>query len=410
MAMECPVTIEIRAARPEEMLDYRRLTAYVFSSPDEPSPDDEFAGTLRPEWTTCAFVDGRLAATMGAYPFRVRLNGRRASVAGITAVGTYPEYRRQGLLRRIKQQGFAEQRERGQYVAMLWASMGAIYQRFGYGLASTLAGYEFDPRQTAFFHDEVPKGSVRITPMDEARPVMQDIYRTFAEPRNLLIERVEVGWDAMLRPPPKGGRYHVGVYRVDAEPRGYMVYRTKEGEAMGEPNPQDTMWIRDLAYLDLDAYRGLWAHVRAHDLIGRVFWHNAPTDDPAPDLLLEPRALRRRTGDAMWMRLTDVEQALPLRPYSGEGALTLRIRDDLCDWNDATYRLETSGEEAIVTPTSEAPDLSMSVNTLAPLFSGLRTATHLANAGLIEARDASALGTADRLFATRYAPWCPDGF
>src|SRR5690606_38931302 len=174
-------------------------------------------------------------------------------------------------------------------------------------------------------------------------------------------------------------RYHVGVYRVDDEPRGYMVYRTRETETFAEPSPLDQMWVRDLVYLDLDAYRGLWAHMRAHDLIGRVFWHKAPVDDPAPDLLLEPRALRRHTGDAMWMRLTDVEQALPLRPYGGEGALTLRIRDDLCDWNDGTYRLETNGEEALASRTSDEPDLSMSVNTLAPLFSGLRTATHLAN-------------------------------
>ena len=51
-------------------------------------------------------------------------------------VGTLPEFRRRGLLRQVMTRAIGEQRDRGQALAMLWASMGAIYQRYGYGLAS----------------------------------------------------------------------------------------------------------------------------------------------------------------------------------------------------------------------------------------------------------------------------------
>jgi hypothetical protein len=49
------------------------------------------------------------------------------------------------------------------------------------------------------------------------------------------------------------------------------------------------------------------------------------------------------------------------------------------------------------------------VAALAVLLAGHRSATQLARAGLVAA-DEKALRVADGLFATTYAPWCPDGF
>jgi hypothetical protein len=43
------------------------------------------------------------------------------------------------------------------------------------------------------------------------------------------------------------------------------------------------------------------------------------------------------------------------------------------------------------------------------LLAGHRSASQLARAGLLEG-DGKAVGLADGLFATTYAPWCPDGF
>ena len=139
------MTVEIRAARKEEMGEFRRITGYVFAD-NESDPNDESNALVIPDWTTCAFVDGRMATTFGAFPFRMRLNGATAEVAGITAVGTLPEYRRRGLLRRVMAQSFRDQRERGQSLATLWATYGAIYQRYGYAPVTRRKSYDFDPR------------------------------------------------------------------------------------------------------------------------------------------------------------------------------------------------------------------------------------------------------------------------
>lgn len=401
------MTTEIRAARADEMEELNRLLSYVFGGPP-PGASDAPPDTLLPEWTTCAFVEGDIAVGTGAYPFTMRLDGRPVGAAGITAVGSYPEFRRQGLLRRCMEQGLAEQRERGQSIAILWASYGAIYQRFGYGLASSAIRYRFDPRLVPLRENPPLTGSVGLVPSDDALEQIQSIYKAYSAPRNLMLHRAPLYWQAVLAE-VQNRRPHVALYRNGAgEPRGYLVYRTR-GQEQDEPGPNHVMDVRDFIPLDVEAFRSLWAYIRRHDLV-RWVRMLAPPDDPAPDLLLEPRELRREVYDGIWLRVVDIERALPQRAYGAEGELRFRIVDDLCDWNEGCFQLETDGESAEVKRSELEPELVMPVRTLASLISGHADASQLMRAGLLEAPEPQALGRADRLFATEYPPYCPDGF
>jgi predicted acetyltransferase len=355
-----------------------------------------------------------MATTMGVFPFTVRLNGAPVKMGGVTAVGTLPQFRRRGLLRQVMKQGFETMRERGQAYAILWASMGAIYQRFGYGLAASQMGYSFDPRYAAFESPSAAPGSVTLLSSEDGFPVAKQLYIQHVAARNLAIHRSTVLWRVdNLRPAKKGGVVHIAVYRnADGEARGHLAYEATEDPDIRPPGPNQLFEVKDFVALDMDAYRGLWDYIRRHDLVGRVRIQNwLPVDDPAPDLLLEPRVLNRHTSDAIWMRIVDVEAAVPQRPYGDRGELTFAIAgDDMCPSNNGTYLLETDGPTTAIRRTDRAAGLTMRVNSLATLLAGHRSATHLARAGLIEASDAATLGTADRLFRTEYAPHCPNHF
>ena len=404
------MSIEIRPCRdPEELAEYGRIVSYVFASTD--GMDDELA-TTQPDWTTCAFADGKMAGTLGTFPFTVRLNGAPVGMGGVTAVGTLPSHRRQGLLRKIMTEALSTMRDRHQSYAILWASMAAIYQRFGYGLASTECSYDFDPRDVAFQRPIETPGTIELMTKEDAFPIIKQIYVQYATPRNLHIHRSAPLWEAStLRPPKKGQPLYVAVYRnAEGEPRGHFVYSTSE-EQIDRPGPAQTMATRDLIALDLEAHAALWEYIRRHDLVGRVTLRGAPEDDPIPALLLEPRMLNRKTSDGIWMRVVDVEQALPQRPYGARGELSFAIEgDDLCPWNNGLYLLETDGRTSAVQRTTRPAQLTMSPNTLATLLSGHRSATFNHRAGLLTAADASALATADAIFRTEYAPHCPNGF
>ena len=307
------MNIEIRACRDQEELKrYGEIVSYVFASTE--GMDDELS-TTQPDWTTCGFIDGEMVATMGTFPFTVRLNGSPVKMGGVTAVGTLPQHRRKGLLRKIMQQGFTEMKERQQSIAILWASMGAIYQRFGYGLMSSQVSYTFDPRFVGFEGGPAPTGSVTLTPKDDGWPIIKQLYIQYAQPRNLHIHRATALWEAsVLRPRKKGEPVFIGIYRNgDGQPSGYIVYRTFEPEGHGAGfGPRQTLEVTDFVALDMDAYRGIWEYIRRHDLVGRVEMRNVVgEDDPAANLLSEPRNLDRRTSDGIWGRVVDIEAAIP---------------------------------------------------------------------------------------------------
>jgi predicted acetyltransferase len=72
--------------------------------------------------------------------------------------------------------------------------------------------------------------------------------------------------------------------------------------------------------------------------------------------------------------------------------------------------METDGTTTEVRRTERAADVTTSPHVLASLISGYRPATHFARAGRLEAKDESALKTADAIFKSKYAPYCPNGF
>lgn len=405
--------MEIRPVTQEELEAFLAVPDYVFANNDSDETRSQRPVLIRPEWTLGGFVDGRLATSYGTWPFRVRLNGATIRMAGVTMVGTYPEFRRQGVLRAVTETALAAYRDAGQAFAILWASMAAIYQRFGYGLASTTCSYEIEPRHISFQWGDAAPGRVQVLSVEEARPVLESVYDQFHAPRNLMIDRAAGMWEGRLRPPGRD-RVHVGIYHAPGGvPSGYLVFSV-HNEARAEPGPSQVMTIHDWAALDAEAHRGLWEFCAAHDLVHRVVWSSVPEDDPMPLLLQEPRQLRRRTGDGLWMRISDVGAALRQRPYGDPGVLTLAVHDQLCPWNNATFVLETDGAESSAEVIDGQPspdaDLSLGIHSLAPLLAGHSPATVLARAGLVRARDEKALLMADRVFTTDYRPWCPDGF
>ncbi len=402
---------EIRAATSDEMIEFRTLTAYVFGD-NETDPASEEGALVQPEWSTCAFADGRMVSTLAAFPFRMRLNGATADTAGLTAVGTLPPYRRKGLLRRTLTRSFREQRERGQSLAILWASYGGIYQRFGYGPASNYVGYEFDPRWVGLHPGLEATGSVRIeADRDSALPRMKKLYREHSGPRNLLLHRADPTWHfGVCRASDKKHKTYLALYEnADGKTTGHVSYQLENEDGQGAP--WQTMTVCDFIALDVDAHIGLWEFIRSHDLVSRVKMGPVAEDDPSPLLVQEAEKLGRRMGEGIFLRVVDAERALGLRPYAAAGRLVVEIPlDPHCDWNEGCFEIEAGEGEQRVKRVGTVPDLSLPPRSLGSLLAGHSSASQLARAGLLDARDDQVLKIADRMFATAYRPFCPDNF
>ena len=408
--------LEIRPIRPEESEEFARVTAIAFGNYRLPIqvPDPPM---ILPEWSFCAFEDGEMTTSYAAFPFTIRLNGAPARAAGVTAVGTLPWHRRKGHLRAVTQADFNRRYEQQlEPIAILTASISGIYHRYGYSVVSTRQRYRIDPRWITMVPSLPPApGRIRGTNAEEL-PLLKDIYRKFAADRNLYLHRATIMWNTRALGIQRGyddndpGPAIVAIYEEAGEPKGYMCYTPKflvqHEDGAG---PGQRVFVRDIAWLNPAAYRAFWEHLRTFDLAVRVEMF-AGVDDPAMDVLLDPRELNATRGDWILGRVIDLERALPLRPYGAEGRVTFEVRDGMCPWNRDRWALEAGPEGAKIVRSKDAPQLSMDISTLALLLFGTMTPTNAVRSGRAEAAPGAPLALWDAMWRTEYAPHCPDGF
>ncbi len=398
------MSVTVRPVDTEEMPEFVRICSLSLAMAPE-----RFAA-MRPEWTLCAFEDGRLATCYGRWPFRMSFNGASTPVAGVTCVSTLPIYRRRGHLRAIMETDFRLLHEQeGPAIAILHASLAAIYQRFGYGIVSTHFSYRVEPRYLAFAHPGHARGTLREATRAESG-LLNVLLKRFRAPRTGDLHRSRAMWEyGVLAEPPAGHTLSIIIYEEDGEPLGYVIYTTGPG-GFPPPGPNQALDVRELIWLTPAAYRALWEHLARFDLVREVTWGTVPADDPLPHLLLEPRMLRATARDGILARIVDVARALPARPYAAPGTLTFELLDDLCPWNAGRWRLETSGAETQVRRTGEAPQLTLPVHTLALLLFGQVGASEAARMGRLDAHEPDALDRWDIVLRTRHRPFCGDHF
>ena len=400
---------EFRTITKDELEEFNKVVKYVFAeSSTDPVPEED---QLQPEWTTAAFHKGKIVATSGGYPFEMRLNGKSIAVDGLTAVGTEPGFRRRGLVREMvtRRLNMVHEHEE-QSASILWASMGAIYQRFGYGLSSSQIQCKFDPRYTEFQFPANVDGYVRIMTKEDGGQTIRDLYERFIEDRTLDLKRDDDVWWKNYFGTKKRRSYCAIYFNSSDEPEGYVAYNTSTIERAPDEGPDQKLWVRELIYLNIQAYRALWEFIREHDLVGKVEIH-MPVDEPAINMLLEPRAMRLNLSDGIWMRIVDAEKALTQREYSGPGNVVLEIRDDPeCPWNERRFELETDGESAEVAATNKSPQFTISPNGLASLMSGNASLSELNRVGRADVSDTNQIRYFDFMFSTKYRPFCRNGF
>ena len=196
---------------------------------------------------------------------------------------------------------------------------------------------------------------------------------------------------------------------ANGSPTGYVVYHVRNDKT-GHPTRGQELVVKDLVWLNADAYRSLWSWLARHDLVGRITWLRAPVDDPAPELFVEPRLLNSQPRDGIWLRIVDARRhsrSAVIRRAARSRSKSRRTTSRR--GTQAACKVECSPDGATVTPSRGNADITLSVKALASLYSGFRSARQLAQWGMLEGDDA-AIERATRIFATRHAPHCPDNF
>ena len=108
------------------------------------SDSDRRVGIDRFEFdrTLAAFDDSTPVGVTMCYSFQLSVPGQEMlPAAGVTYVAVLPTHRRRGVLSSLMRRQLDDVRDRGEPLAILWASEAVIYGRYGYGRASWHLGF-----------------------------------------------------------------------------------------------------------------------------------------------------------------------------------------------------------------------------------------------------------------------------
>jgi predicted acetyltransferase len=407
--------IEIRPMTLEDGDQFTNVMATAFG---ETFTDDEVAD--HDKWfeydrSIAAFDGDRLVGTGGAYSMDLTLPGLTTiPIGGLTAIAVLPTYRRRGILRSMIAYHFQETEGRGELVSGLGASESVIYGRFGYGLATTFADYEIDPRRGQFLRPVATPGSLRLLEPEETAKIVPPLYDRYRRGQPGELSRPQAWWDVYARDPEwmrQGDSRHYDVVYESAPGRveGWASYRVENRWPDGLA--ANVVKVRMLVGLTTEAEAALWRYLLDLDLAGTLRLHGRPVDDPVRWRLADPRRLRvTHVGDHLWLRLLDVPGALAARRYAVDDALVLEVTDAVRPGNQGRFRLEGGPDGAACEPSTAEADLTLDVADLGAAYLGGASLVSLARADRVAERTSGALLRADRMFAASPSPVCTTHF
>jgi predicted acetyltransferase len=398
--------MQVRRAEREEILAGLAPVSHYFGSTPNEESAQRFSRVLDHERMHIAEEDGAVLGGASAFDFRLTVPGARVPAAGITIVGVLPTHRRRGILTDLMRAQLDDIHERGEPLAVLWASEETIYGRYGYGVAAQCGDIELQRVYGGFREPIDPGGSYRLLSLEEALEVIPPVYERVAAETPGMFSRSRDWWESRVFHDPEarrdgGGEMQRVVYERDGEALAYALYRLKmdfeDGSSVGETRAIEAMGA------DPSATAAIWRFLLDVDWMDRVHSWLLPVDHPLFLLLERPRRLRFRLGDSLWVRLVDVAAALAARGRAAEGDVAIEVLDSFCSWNNGVYGADGS-------PASGAPDLRLDVSDLGSVYLGGFTFGQLWRAGRVEELSGGAVQRSDGLFRTERAPWCPEIF
>ena len=384
-----------------------------------------FHSRVEIERTVAAFDGGTMVGATGAYSFQMRVPGALAAVAGVSLVAVLPSHRRRGILSALMRQQLDDVHERGEAVAALFASEARIYGRFGYERASWHAGFSLRGGEGGLAPGAPTDGALRlrIAEPELARAELAKVYEQVLGERPGFFARNEAWWDRALTDEPEsreGGSPLRCVLAEDAaSPRGYALFSGRGRWDEDGFLPDGAIEVREVITADPAATAAIWGDLLSRDLTTEFHVPMRPVDDPLLHLLADPRRVRTRITDGLWVRLVDVAGALSQRRYACPVDVVIEVTDDLCTWNQGRWRLTAgaagppapgtgaAGLGATCERTTGPADIALPVRALGAAYLGGTRLGPMAAAGLVTELRPGTLAPLSTALSWDPAPWCP---
>ncbi len=369
-----------------------------------------------------AAVDGsRFVGTHASFTTNVTLPGGVATAANaVSGVTVLPTHRGQSILRSAMSADLDEAKDRGEALAVLFASEFSIYARFGFGVVTEAINLAIDTVGIDFRAGRGKVTSPRVELVDAADAVemCEPVYEAMRRDRAGAIDRALEKWQQtfglMTVPEQWKWKGHVAITRDDqGVVDGYVQYKGTADWSSGRPS--STLIVDELIAATPSAHLRLLEYLCTMAWVSKVTIDNCPVDDSSHLFLVdERRVARSHRIDQLWARVLDVAQVLTARSYEGADRLTIEVMDEGTGGRGGfaagRYALDAGPEGASCERSSLAADVTIGASELAGIVFGGMSFAALARAGRADEHTAGSALRVDRLFRTNLAPWNPTHF
>ncbi len=402
----------------DDLLAWRTTFATVFAMSTSSEETAAARETFLSQRLTGVKDDGRWVATFRSWSADSAVPGpgttaravagdagstRTVSTELVSSVSVAPTHRRRGLLRRLMLDCLDDAAQRGVAVASLFASEAAIYGRYGYGVATSTHDLTVDTRAAQLWHDSAPAdpGRTRLSDDDEIAAVGPALFEAARLGMPGAVGRNAFSWLRVLErvPPskgPDGTRVRAVHLAADGTVDGYVRLRVEM--AWQDGSPRYTATVDDLTGATPAVVAALWRFCLGMDLVTTLKAEHRGAGELLRLLPVDTRAVRVTSeADGHWWRVLDPATVLRTRSWNAAGRVVLEVVDP---GGPAEGRWSVDVDEegrAEAAPTTMAADVTMPVQTLPAVLTGLTDLPPLLAAGRLDEHAPGAVGRLHRM-------------
>ncbi|GEK34972.1 GNAT family N-acetyltransferase [Kurthia sibirica] len=364
--------LSMREIKIEEMNQFIKLLNYVFQINVSMHKDRLFINAKSKQFRegkAIGWFDGdHLISQILNLPFQVNIHGKIYDMGGITAVGTYPEYSKHGLMHKLIYNSLENMKQEGQTISYLYPYSIPYYRNKGFEIMSDIVEYQMKDTQMPYY-DNI-EGQVRRVLEDHADVI--SIYDQYAREKHGSMVRNAIAWNEKFQESYWEEKFEGSDTQLQAavyyepetnEPIGYIFYRIME----------ENFYVDELIYLNNEARKGLWNFINAHkSMVYHVFGKTGGTEAVA--FLMQDSEIKQNLSPYFMARIVDMIPFVEQFPFRlDDFSLQIAVEDKIALWNNGTF--EISSKAGIVTATKWSDELlenvpQLTIQTLTTMLLG----------------------------------------
>lgn len=363
--------LTIKPVTLEHLDQFDELLRYVFQVTNQDleksgyERDDELLRAKRPVLQNTDVIgwfnkNNKLVSQLCIYPCQVNIHNKIFEMAGLTGVGTYPEYANLGLMNELIKLALTKMRENQQWISYLFPYSVPYYRKKGWEIFSERIIFNINDTQLPRYEKQT--GFVERLDVDDVDVI--DVYNRFADTNHGALIRRKLSWSEYWRWENEDERTAAVYYDENNNAMGVMFYWIVS----------DVFYIKDMFYLTQEARKGLWNFIYAHysmidKVKGRIYRH-----DPIAFQLFDSKITE--TIEPYYMaRIVDVAQFLKAYPFLvlPKEPFHFVVDDPIAEWNNGIFSLYIDDNQQLAVdnePRGQA--VVLSIQTLSSMLMNFR--------------------------------------